>query len=157
MLDGLASLLHDKMGQSAEAEVLFGRGLRIRQAEFGNSRQHSPPMTKWNADILEVLIGQIRECGNIDFVIRKAFRILGHPELLKPDRDFLHRFDRHPEMNRRWDMMEAGTSSSDMWTWIAGVAFMFVLVGLIIYGGTSTQTTRNDVNPPATTTTGQAR
>jgi len=32
---------------------------------------------------------------------------------------------------------------------------MFVLLGLIIYGGSSTRTARNDVSPPATT--GQAR
>jgi len=63
----------------------------------------------------------------------------------------------HHDFNRNdWrSNMDAGTSSSDIWTWIAGVAFMFVLVGLIIYGGSFTQTTRNDVNPPATT--GQAR
>ena len=63
-------------------------------------------------------------------------------------------FDRNSNMDWRSNM-DAGTSSSEMWTWIGGVVFMFVLLGLIIYAGSSTQTARNDVSPPATT--GQVR
>jgi hypothetical protein len=59
-------------------------------------------------------------------------------------------FDPNLDMDRR----KAGMAP-DTWAWIAGVAFMFGLLGLILFSGMSTQTARNDVNPPATT--GQAR
>src|SRR5215469_3316805 len=62
-----------------------------RNAEFGDSRQYFPPMTERNIDVLEVLIGQIREYRNIDFVIGKAFHVLGHTEVLEPVLNALHR------------------------------------------------------------------
>src|SRR5215472_5751730 len=48
-------------------------------------------MTERNIDVLEVLIGQIREYRNIDFVIGKAFHVLGHTEVLEPILSVLHR------------------------------------------------------------------
>src|SRR5215469_5950656 len=62
-----------------------------RNAEFGDSRQYFPPMTERNIDVLEVLIGQIREYRNIDFAIGKAFHVLGHTEVLEPVLNVLHR------------------------------------------------------------------
>src|SRR5262249_26958060 len=44
-----------------------------------------------NIDVLEVLIGQIREYRNIDFAIGKAFHVLGHTEVLEPVLNVLHR------------------------------------------------------------------
>ena len=48
-------------------------------------------MPKQNADIFEVLFSQMGECRNINAVLGKAFRILGHSELFEPIRKLLHR------------------------------------------------------------------
>jgi hypothetical protein len=48
-------------------------------------------MTKGDTKILEMLIGQMAKNRKIDIVIREDLSILGHPELLEPVRDLLHR------------------------------------------------------------------
>ena len=44
-----------------------------------------------NADLFEVLIGQVAEDREIDIVLGKALGVLGHAELFEPVRDLLHR------------------------------------------------------------------
>ena len=53
--------------------------------------QHFPPMPERDADLFEVLIGQIAEDRDIDVVLGKALRVLGHAELFEPVRNLLHR------------------------------------------------------------------
>ena len=48
-------------------------------------------MPKWNADVLEVLIGQISEYRNVYFVTGKTLRVLGYSELFEPVANLLHR------------------------------------------------------------------
>jgi hypothetical protein len=48
-------------------------------------------MTKGDTKVLEVLIGQMAKNRKIDIVIREGLRILGHPELLEPVCNLLHR------------------------------------------------------------------
>ena len=47
-------------------------------------------MPKQDTDVLEVLIGQIGKYRDIDSVLRKARRVLGHAELFEPVRNLLH-------------------------------------------------------------------
>ena len=44
-------------------------------------------MTKQDADVLEVLIGQMAERRDINAVLSKALRVLGHAELFEPVRN----------------------------------------------------------------------
>ena len=48
-------------------------------------------MPKEDAKIFEVLISQIAEDRNIDVVLDKALRVLGHAELFEPICNLLHR------------------------------------------------------------------
>ncbi len=48
-------------------------------------------MTERYPNVLEVLIGQIREDGKADVVLGKALRVLPETELLQPVGDLLHR------------------------------------------------------------------
>jgi hypothetical protein len=48
-------------------------------------------MPEQNADVLEILIGQMAECRDIDPVLGKALGVLGHAELSEPIRNLLHR------------------------------------------------------------------
>ena len=43
-----------------------------------------------NADLFEVLIGQLGQKGEIDIVLGKTLRVLGHAKLFEPIRDLLH-------------------------------------------------------------------
>ena len=47
-------------------------------------------MSERDAELLEVLIGQMTEDRNIDVVLGKALRVLGHAELFEPIRNPLH-------------------------------------------------------------------
>ena len=47
-------------------------------------------MPKRDANVLEVLIGQMGEYGEIDLVLSKALAVLGHAELFEPVPDLLH-------------------------------------------------------------------
>ena len=48
-------------------------------------------MSKRDAYVLEILIGQIPKGTNVNIVFGKALGVLGHPQLIKPVRNFLHR------------------------------------------------------------------
>jgi hypothetical protein len=43
-----------------------------------------------NANLFEVLIGEIRQDDKADVVLGKALRVLSETELLKPVRELLH-------------------------------------------------------------------
>ena len=47
-------------------------------------------MPEQHPDVLEILIGLIAQCRNIDTVFGKALGVLGQAELLEPVRDVLH-------------------------------------------------------------------
>jgi hypothetical protein len=48
-------------------------------------------MSERDAYVLEILIGQIPKGTNVNIVFGKALGVLGHSQLLKPFRNFLHR------------------------------------------------------------------
>jgi hypothetical protein len=47
-------------------------------------------MTKWNADPLQILIGQKVEDGDVNLILGKAWSILPETKLPKPVRNLLH-------------------------------------------------------------------
>ena len=47
-------------------------------------------MPEQNANVLQVLIGQMAKRSDTDSVFSKALRILGHAELIEPLRNLLH-------------------------------------------------------------------
>ena len=51
-------------------------------------------MPEWDADVLEVLIGQIAEDRDIDHVLGKALSVLGQTELFEPITNIQHRSGR---------------------------------------------------------------
>src|SRR3954463_5137016 len=63
------------------------------------------------------------------------------------------------DFDRRMDMggmdrpleMEHRMGSPTPWGWIAGAVFIIVVLALVFTSSESTNTARNDVNPPATT------
>jgi hypothetical protein len=59
-------------------------------------------------------------------------------------------FDRRMDMERRMEM-DRRMGSPTPWGWIAGAVFIIVLLALVFTSSESTNTARNDVNPPATT------
>ena len=52
--------------------------------------QHFSPMPEQDANVLEVLIGQMWEYRNINSVLGKALGVLGHAKLFEPVRNLLH-------------------------------------------------------------------
>jgi hypothetical protein len=61
-------------------------------------------------------------------------------------------FDRNLDIDRGTDMDAGmGSGTSTPWGWIAGAVFIIVVLALVFSSGPSTQTARNDANPPATT------
>jgi hypothetical protein len=48
-------------------------------------------MSERDAYVLEILIGQIPKGTNVNIIFGKALGVLGHPQLIKPIRNFLHR------------------------------------------------------------------
>ena len=48
-------------------------------------------MPEQDADVFEILIGQMAQRRDIDPILRKALRVLGHAERFEPVRDLLHR------------------------------------------------------------------
>ena len=60
-------------------------------AKLGDRREHLPPVTEQDADLLQVLIGQVRKYREINPVFSKALRVLRHAELFEPVRNLLHR------------------------------------------------------------------
>src|SRR5262249_16690419 len=45
---------------------------------------------RYNANLFEVLIGQVTQNSKINIVLGKALNVLGHTELLEPVRNLLH-------------------------------------------------------------------
>jgi hypothetical protein len=71
----------------------LGGGLRCRggrTCQLADGGEHYPPMPEQDANVLEVLISQMRECRNTNPVLGKALRVLGHAELFEPIRNFSH-------------------------------------------------------------------
>ena len=50
-----------------------------------------------DADLFQVLIGQFGQDREIDVVLGKALRVLGHTELFEPVRNLLHRGPSHED------------------------------------------------------------
>jgi hypothetical protein len=77
---------------------LYSRGgcerCRSHADEFTDSRKHFPPMPERDADVFEVLIGQMAEYGNVNFILGKALRVLPETKLSKPVRNLLHKAPR---------------------------------------------------------------
>jgi hypothetical protein len=48
-------------------------------------------MAEQDADLLKVLVGQVTKDRDIDSVLSKTLRVLGHAELFEPVRNLLHR------------------------------------------------------------------
>jgi hypothetical protein len=48
-------------------------------------------MPEWDADVFEILIGQMAKYRDIDPVLGKGLGVLGHAELFEPVRNLLHR------------------------------------------------------------------
>jgi hypothetical protein len=59
-------------------------------AEIADRAQHFQPVPERDAEVLEVLIGQVGENGNIDPILNKAVGVLGHAERFEPIRNLLH-------------------------------------------------------------------
>ena len=70
----------------------LGGVLGIRRRADG--RQYFSSMPEWDADVLEVLIGQIAEDRDIDHVLGKALSVLGQTELFEPITNIQHRSGR---------------------------------------------------------------
>ena len=66
------------------------RFCRNSAGKFGNRSQQFSPMPEQDADVLEILIGQMAEYRDIDSVLGKPLGILGHSEFLEPVRDLRH-------------------------------------------------------------------
>jgi hypothetical protein len=62
-------------------------------------------------------------------------------------------FDRRLDLERRMEMERRMVPNSNaLWGWIAGGAFILVVLALVFGSGDGTRTARNDAgNPPATT------
>ena len=59
-----------------------------------DGRQYFSSMPEWDADVLEVLIGQIAEDRDIDHVLGKALSVLGQTDLFEPITNIQHRSGR---------------------------------------------------------------
>src|SRR5580704_10021748 len=62
-----------------------------RGIKLGDRTQHFATITKNDAEVFEVLIGQVREDREINPVLREALSVLGHTEIFEPVRNVLHR------------------------------------------------------------------
>ena len=57
---------------------------RGRAGKLADGREHYPPMPEQDADVLEVLIGQMAECRDTNPVLSEALDVLGHAEFFEP-------------------------------------------------------------------------
>jgi hypothetical protein len=64
---------------------------RCRSRKLADGREYYPPMPEQDPDIFKVLIGQMGQCRDVNSILSKALRILGHAELFEPIRNLLHR------------------------------------------------------------------
>src|SRR5215472_269226 len=60
-------------------------------AEIADRAEHFQSVPKSDAEIFEMLLGQIGKNENIDLVFGKTISVLGHAELFEPVRNLLHR------------------------------------------------------------------
>ena len=67
------------------------RRCRNGTGKLGNRTQHLPPMPERDTKLFQVLIGQVAKDGEINVVLGKTLRVLGHAELFEPVRNLLHR------------------------------------------------------------------
>ena len=79
-----------------------------RGIELGDRAQEFATITKENAELFEVLIGQVREHGEIDAVLGEALRVFGHPETFEPVCNLLHAL---PSSDRPHDFLPKGIRS----------------------------------------------
>ena len=107
--DGQITALAGSVGRCRYWCGRFSGGYRRRRgcrtSQLGNGREQFTPMPERNADVLEILIRQMPEYGNVDFVIDKTVRILGHAKLFEPVRNLLHR-------RPRVDLLATGRAKS---------------------------------------------
>jgi hypothetical protein len=61
-----------------------------RAANLGDGCKDYPPISEEDADVLEVLIGQMRERSSADPIFGKLLRVLPETELFEPVRYLLH-------------------------------------------------------------------
>ena len=92
----------DQVGEHHRDLAAFGSVLdlrlgqrRLRRCRNGtgklrNRAQYFAPITEKDAQLLQVLIGQIGQDREINAVFGKGLRVLGHAELLEPIRHLLH-------------------------------------------------------------------
>jgi hypothetical protein len=59
-------------------------------SQLGNGREQFTSMPERYADVLEILIRQMPEHGNVNFILGKALRVLPETQLSKPVRNLLH-------------------------------------------------------------------
>jgi hypothetical protein len=79
---------------SVGARLLSGCKFGCRPGSAGkltDRREYFSPMPKGDADVFEILIGQIAKYRDINPVLGKALRVLGHAELFEPVSNLLHR------------------------------------------------------------------
>jgi len=92
----------DKVREHHRDLAAFGGvGARLRSGKFGcrrgsagkltDRREYFSPMPEWDADVFEILIGQMAKYRDIDPVLGKGLGVLGHAELFEPVRNLLHR------------------------------------------------------------------
>jgi hypothetical protein len=61
-----------------------------RGIELGDRTQQFARITEDHAEILEILIGQVWEDGEINPILVKTLRILGHAKLFEPLSNIVH-------------------------------------------------------------------
>jgi hypothetical protein len=64
---------------------------RRSATKLADRREHFPSMPEQHADVFEILIGQMAKRRDINPILGKALRVLGHAERCEPVRNLLHR------------------------------------------------------------------
>jgi hypothetical protein len=91
-------------GQGLRLSATLGAALRLRldcgctlgycrgsAGELADGSEHYPPVPEQDADVLEVLIGQMGQRRDLNPVFSKTLGVLGHAELFEPVGNLLHR------------------------------------------------------------------
>ena len=60
-------------------------------ASLRDGLQHLQAMPERDTQVLEMLVGQVGENGDVNVVLGKALGVLGHAECFEPVRNLLHR------------------------------------------------------------------
>src|SRR6516164_1548215 len=69
-------------------------------------REYLSPMPKGDADVFEILIGQIAKYRDINTVLGKGPRVLGHAEFFEPVSNLLHRGVSCPRINSLTELLD---------------------------------------------------